>query len=1050
MVCQHTKWFSSSVLPALDFETVSMGVRWLDVEVLTNINHPKEECNVCKWTEKLQDEKNVSYEQTFNEANCEICGSKIVDDYYLDWVPSKDAKAITKDGWFWDNLITKYEFGVIPNSYGKFNLVLNDEGDETKIDPYWNSTVFSLAANITIDKKYVNGTQLNFPWFVYLNSTNFPNITQVSTDCSDIRIVNTSTEGGGSEIPFGIEKCNAPNNITLAFRVSALNDTTNTTYSIYFKNTTAVTTTANMKAVWDSNTTAVWLMNETTGNFLDSGPNSLPVSATAVTTRYGNRSGTVDGSGNFSTANDAIKVPDNALLNFGDNQNFTVSFIFNNNGVGGTHSYMLYTVNTNGWYVSIGEDKAGAVCLHTYAPTHNRLFTGGNDYADEIQYVSITRAADTGYIYMNGSLDNSSNIITSDTYVNSDYLQIGGVSFYPFERDNKVGLMDMAIFSNISRSASWINTTYLNEKYVYEATTIGVGNSTVGSTDLVVVTTIITPTNTTYNLTSPIPYSFNCTQTNGSTLNINYSVSLDNVIVGSGVMANGTTANGNLVPYVGIHNMSVTCLDYVYSSYNTTQLKYFTTVDWNVSSNEILTSGYENTPTISNLTIDTDDAINNISASYYNGTGYMTPTTFISGDQYNFTQTYHLPTVTVNYTNLSIFWNFTIGLQNGSYVSSNTTNTTQSIYQSTMRIRNFDESNGTQYCFNATANNGTIGVTITGGMPYNVTWNSTFPHGNVSLKVTSVGVSCPATVLVPVQRSYQLIWDATNKEIITYTLLSINAVTYNVVILDYASNPLPNALVTAGVYFTNNWSAVEQEVSDSTGSTLFWLDTNTYYQINVSLYPYSNVTAYVQPSGISRQLFIKMGNQVNATVNVSTPFDNITAYVSPNYSNWNSSIPLEYYIHDSANSLVESGWIVSERNTSGEFIIKNASSASADGATFTFTTPNHVGFYIVSPWFTRTGHNKFTYQNVSYSTSSNTGFNQDLSGGYGAGALELVAIIITFGAAAFFCRWSLIGGGLIGLVVMAIFTFGLGFVPVLDFGLTLLTLLAILLLRSAF
>jgi len=121
----------------------------------------------------------------------------------------------------------------------------------------------------------INNTQ-NIQLNDFIVPINISSTTYMMSDCSDLRLLNGSEN---AEVPFEMESC-LQNNVLLWAKVN-LTPSTNTSYYVYYGNSTPVVNRSNPSNVWNSSWTAVYHMGATdTSSQLPS--SSLKNNATAL------------------------------------------------------------------------------------------------------------------------------------------------------------------------------------------------------------------------------------------------------------------------------------------------------------------------------------------------------------------------------------------------------------------------------------------------------------------------------------------------------------------------------------------------------------------------------------------------------------------------------------------------------------------------------------------------------------------------------------------------------------------------------------------------
>lgn len=307
-------------------------------------------------------------------------------------------------------------------------------------------------------------------------------------------------------------------------------------------------------------------------------------------------------------------------------------------------------------------------------------------------------------------------------------------------------------------------------------------------------------------------------------------------------------------------------------------------------------------------------------------------------------------------------------------------------------------------------------------------------------------------------RSYYL--TITNTSVITqntYLLNSNFGIFYSFIVTDYNLNPLSNVTITTSKIIGNTYVPVETEVSDTSGSTNFFLDYTNLYQTSVTSNGYVSLLFTVQPSTISRVTYLKLranGTSGANILNLSTVFDSITYGQTPLTIYQNGTFNTSFFISDSAGTLEYFGMRVTYRNYSNSSVIFNQSnSTSPSGGTIIATIGNQTGYYDVETWFKKASYDQYNIQNFTYYvTNSNASgfphFNPSATD-IPITVFQVVGILVMLLSMAFFMRIAgFIGAMIWGIVCLAIMTFAMGIFTWQTFALAFLVMLSVLILAG--
>jgi hypothetical protein len=360
----------------------------------------------------------------------------------------------------------------------------------------WASASFDRCRNITLNN-VVGSTLTNFPVYVNLSYDS-----DMQSTFSDIRFYNTSCNSGGSLLDYEIENYTS-SNAYVWVRIPSL-ASGNNIISVYYKNNTAVSSGQNVTGVWVSNYRLVQHMEE---NPSGSAPQILDSSSFGINgTTYGSMtssqfvSGMVDGSSRFDGSNDYVDFGSPQSLNFTGLSNFTISAWVNVTGVTTTHrpivckgdtQYCLkiFTNNTfemcaydggwkcaysnavltlNQWYYVVGMVNSSEVSVWVNGVKQGNLATNTGITADTYN-VNIGRDAQNTARLFNGTIDEVrvSNISRSATWINMSYLLIRNQSSYVtigngFNKDSFFPVVNLSYPSDsyVNDSSQFVNLTF--------------------------------------------------------------------------------------------------------------------------------------------------------------------------------------------------------------------------------------------------------------------------------------------------------------------------------------------------------------------------------------------------------------------------------------------------------------------------------------------------------------------------------------------------------------------------------------------------------------
>ena len=310
----------------------------------------------------------------------------------------------------------------------------------------WWNIGWPHRKRIIIDHTMVQGDSplVNFP--VLLNITDDDLFTKAQDDGDDI----VFTDYYGNKLHHEIELYNYSNGHLVAWvNVTNLSSTDDTLLYMYYGNLSC-SSQENVVGVWDSSFVMVHHLAETTGTHYDStiydndGSPSGGVNQNIV--------GVIDGADDFDGTNDHISVND--LDQHGD---FTLEIWMNPDTLSGSQDRSVIMKNQD----------YGFEIDHNTEVLYSRVNAGSwtgvtvNVSVDTWQYIVMVwdEAGNDLFVYVNGSLI-SSNLNMGNHVSNDNLLYIASWSGADQFFD---GGIDEVRLSNKTRSAGWINTSYVNQ-----------------------------------------------------------------------------------------------------------------------------------------------------------------------------------------------------------------------------------------------------------------------------------------------------------------------------------------------------------------------------------------------------------------------------------------------------------------------------------------------------------------------------------------------------------------------------------------------------------
>jgi hypothetical protein len=299
----------------------------------------------------------------------------------------------------------------------------------------------------------------DFPVSIRLNSSR---IDYSKTGATDIRFYDYN---GATLLPKETELWNSSGDSYLWVKVPKIDAGTNADY-IYAYYGCSDANLDNKVNVWDSNFKLVQHLSETSGIHYDSSlyGNNGTISGTVI---RGNASGKIDGADVFDGSTGYIDNGNSSVLNIPDAITITGWLKMNTYRLN-TYAGIVHKVNTVEAAGGCGTNYALATSWWDPRPDFFITTTGGSTCQhfqgttymlnDTWYYVAGTYNASTGQakIYLNGRQENSITYAGNIT-ISPYYVTIGkGNNFWN-------GTVDEIRILNVSRSAAWINASYLSE-----------------------------------------------------------------------------------------------------------------------------------------------------------------------------------------------------------------------------------------------------------------------------------------------------------------------------------------------------------------------------------------------------------------------------------------------------------------------------------------------------------------------------------------------------------------------------------------------------------
>lgn len=336
-------------------------------------------------------------------------------------------------------------------------------------NPDWYDTNWQYRKKITIDQTKVTADLTNFPVLINLSSDS--DLASDAQDDGDDILFTASDEI--TKLSHEIEKFDGSTGELVAWvKVPSLSSSTNTDIYMYYGNASA-SNQENATGVWDSNYVAVWHLSEdpsgTTPQMLDSTSNNHDGTTEGSWTSSDQVSGLIDGSLDFNSGIDKVKVGTFDVVAGGSgNDGITLeAWAYSDDHRDGRFiSKADGTSDSNHWWMLNALDGEGSSRLRFRlkldGTTHVLLASAGTFPTGQWVYVAATYDGSNMRIYQDASqmaITAKSGTISTDS---SKQVAIGNQP--PGAGDRRYdGRITEVRVSNIARSADWIQTQYNNQ-----------------------------------------------------------------------------------------------------------------------------------------------------------------------------------------------------------------------------------------------------------------------------------------------------------------------------------------------------------------------------------------------------------------------------------------------------------------------------------------------------------------------------------------------------------------------------------------------------------
>lgn len=334
------------------------------------------------------------------------------------------------------------------------------------------------------------------------------------------------------------------------------------------------------------------------------------------------------------------------------------------------------------------------------------------------------------------------------------------------------------------------------------------------------------------------------------------------------------------------------------------------------------------------------------------------------------------------------------------------------------------------------------------------TWNNisalSQSYSNLTLGDTTITV---ASAGYEARYYYLTITPQTLVNMSAYLLATASGQTVRWHIVTNTESAIPNVLVTGQRYISGVYVTATQGKTDTSGTATLFQDPTATYQMVFTHPDYNTVSSIIQPSSTDYKVYLSASTIINYTA----LYDDITVEFSP-----------LGYIPNNATNQTFSFKITSSKSTLEYFGINlsfngtllgasEVSTSPSGGTVYVYSPLNQTGAYTVNGYFKKNSYD-FTILTKKYINAvianSNTSIisvltsmnstNVNDNGGMGSKSQGLIAIFITAVVAGSVSSYSKTGGSILGLMMLAFFTFVLSWFPAGIFFITVLGVIAVL------
>jgi hypothetical protein len=360
--------------------------------------------------------------------------------------------------------------------------------------------------------------------------------------------------------------------------------------------------------------------------------------------------------------------------------------------------------------------------------------------------------------------------------------------------------------------------------------------------------------------------------------------------------------------------------------------------------------------------------------------------------------------------------------------SSSVLNETVYLNPAGLKIDVWDEKTLEKLTFNVTITNATSSQTFTNQTTFWKLWNE-IPNGDITITIIDLNGT-------RVQRKYFVtLTEYTYIYLKGYLLKSVDGMIVRFHIRTAEESPIANAIFTAKRFINNEWQTIEQAKSDDSGVTTVFLDPLATYSIIVEHSNYAAFSSSIQPTSQDYRIYLqKLYGETPKTI-----FDDINYYILPHEMNA-SLTNVTFYISCTSGTLEYFGMNItlmySNHSVEGLYYTKITDKPYGDTLTASFDLTNKSGSEVtVKAFLKKQNFDEYEITKKYYVYSVTPGSyslwtlitslipSSPWVAGTTTLATGILSLIVTGIGTSVVARKTLVGAGIVAIILLGIFTF---------------------------